>query len=272
MQENESEWKNWVLSNIQKPIQNHNVPITTSLLSIMGYWAYPSIQRIAINYGLHQLSQMGLVSIQDFFTTLISMPYRRQSPSKKNIDIDSVIKSHMVNGIATKDVFSQITESKQTMMILLVSILSLYFQYLGMTIMKEENVKYQTLTTNILPDTLRNDDINTKFKTYVFTKYDSSAYYNKDTQRDNSLFNQKSLQIKEYDPIRIIYNTMVGLNHTLFYSMGGRSDDPSHEILHWTKILFYWEIMARLLKKNGLGPMKIASELFLQDLWKKRIR
>jgi hypothetical protein len=132
--------------------------------------------------------------------------------------------------------------------------------------MKDENAKFQAITSHIDPNSYTT--LNTKFKRYIFPKYNEAAYYNKEDSK--SLFSRSTLNIKEYDPVRMIYNTLVGLNHALFYCLGGRSEDPSEEIVHWTKVLLYWEILARLLKQHGVGPMSLASNLFLSDLWGRR--
>jgi hypothetical protein len=265
----EKEWIEWVTLQSQRESKSEgaaHVPKTGALLSLMGYLIYPSLlQRIAVNYGLQQLSQgifyMGASSAQQLFMSLISMPYKKLQETK-NIDLDSVIKSHAQTGLSLQDIFSQVTETNQNMMLLLASVSSLYFQFKGMSIMKEENAKYKGLSSNII-----SDKTNTAFEKYIFRKYDSASYYK---ERNESLLSQKTLEMQQYDPVRIIYNILVGMNHTLFYCMGGRSDDPTHEIIHWTKVLFYWEILARLLNRHGVGPMNIASEIFLNFLWTKK--
>ena len=274
--EDEVKCREWVLSQVDTlPKKKEKIPVTESLFSIIGYLALPSIQRIALNYGLQQLSQgmfhMSNASIQHILTTLLSLPFKKTNYSSTgNVEIDNTIASHMYNGkkIATKgDYFREITESNQILMILMVSILSLYFQYKGMNIMQDENKKYQTITSKIDNDMDNSNEswiqLNTKIKKYIFSKYNDSSYYNKE------LVTGASALLNDYHPVRIVYNTLVGINHSLFYIMGGRSDDPTHEIIHWTKILFYWEILARLLSRYGLGPMQIATNLFLHDIWSK---
>jgi hypothetical protein len=271
----EDEWRRWVLSHVDT---HKSVPVTGSiLLSILGSFALPTIQRMALNYGLQQLSQgltqMSMASVQHFLSSIISLPFQMRNASvARPVDIDTAIFSNMLKGekiISTGDFFAEINESKQIVMILLVTVLSMYFQYKGMDIMNSENEKYQKITAMIDEDTDISDEswirLNTKIKKYIFSKYNTSSSYNPAVQDGGPM------SIKDYDPVRIVYNTLVGINHSLFYVMGGRSDDPVHEIVHWTKVLFYWEILARLLGRYGLGPMRIASELFLHDIWSKKM-
>ncbi len=270
----------WVRSQtdtLSLPNPASSVPRTGSLFLPMAYMFMPTLQTLTVNYALQHLGysmfSSGASYTQKLFTDVISLPFNflsgKASAEKVNKELDSAMDNYMKNGEKIgKDIFNSILESNQTMMILLVSILSLYFQYMGMTIMKEANTNYQSITTFIDPadsDGANPTKVNSSFKKYIFSRYKRSAYYDANARGSAG----EMVNPLKYDPVRIVYNTLVGLNHALFFCVGGESDDPSHEILHWTKALFYWEILARLLRLHGLGPLQLASKMLLQDLWGK---
>ena len=256
--------------------KNAGIPITKGLfaLPLLSTLVLPTIHQITVSYALYNLAHSGASYVKNTLNDFISLPvnlFFKKNTTTSNANVDSAIVSHMDKGEKLQhDLFHHITESNRSLMLLFVSILSLYFQYLGMTIMKEENAKYKDMTA-IIDDTNMDRNkgdaaVNSRVKQIIHSKYNTASYYKKSSEGviHGNLFN-----IKEYDPVRIVYNTLVGLNHTLFVCMGGQSDDPTHEITHWTKVLLYWEILARLLNLHGLGPLKIASSLFLHDLWKQ---
>jgi len=252
-------------------------------LHLASYLITPTIQNMAMNFALKELSQKIMnqalgSSIQGVFSKIISMPfdYLRLKSTETHDDssLDIRVNNYAKRGkeISTTDgFFTRISESNQTMMILLASVVSLYFQYIGMMSMKEDYPKYTAIDSHV--DGKKLDDKPSasfiiKLKEDIYSKYKKSDfYYAPQDNKTSNLFDTKSLNIKEYNSVRLIYNTLVGLNHTLFFCLGGNSQDPIHEIIHWTKILVYWEILARLLKQNGLGPMQIASQMFVHDLW-----
>jgi hypothetical protein len=237
------EWHAWVRSQTGQ----HAVPHTGGLFLPLAYMFMPSLQRLTVNYALQQLGHAMLSNSQTpkFFSDIISLPFHFLSgKAPAPAALDSAMDSYMKSGERIgKDVFNRILDSNQNMMLLLVSVLSLYFQFSGMNIMREVHAKSD-------PERL---------KGYINARYSDSQYYNK----------KGTANPLKFDPVRIVYNTLVGLNHALFFCVGGESDDPAHEILHWTKALLYWEILARLLRVHGLGPLQLASRLLLQDLWQK---
>jgi hypothetical protein len=146
----------------------------------------------------------------------------------------------------------------QYTMIIFVAILAFFFQFKGMTIMKENLAHDRGLTSGFNDEwDGQTPNPNSGFKKKIASLYQSDKYY---TDEEDSVFWTPS----RYSPVRIIYNTLVGMNQALFYCMGGTSDDPSHEIAHWAKILLYWEVLSRLIKRHGLGPTHLATQLILQ--------
>jgi hypothetical protein len=271
------EWHMWVRSQT-RTLTPPSVPHTGGLFMPLAYMFMPTLQTLTVNYALQHLGSTilnsGATYTQKIFNEVISLPFnflsgKAGAEKAANKELDSAMDNYMKNGEKIgKDIFNSILESNQTMMILLVSILSLYFQYMGMTIMKEANTNYQSITTFIDPEDSgqgsSSTNVNSSFKKYIYSRYKRSSYYDNNAQGASEMANPF-----KYDPVRIVYNTLVGLNHALFFCVGGESDDPSHEILHWTKALFYWEILARLLRLHGLGPLQLASKMLLQDLWGK---
>lgn len=227
-------------------------------LHLASYLITPTIQNMAMNFALKELSQKIMnqalgSSIQGVFSKIISMPFdylRLKSTDKRDDDsLDIKVDDYAKHGkeISTANgFFTRISDSNQTIMILLASVLSLYFQYVGMMTMKQEQDKYNAIGSHV--DYLKMQD-----KPSASFSLNLKKFIHKNYEKNNS--------------VRLIYNTLVGLNHTLFFCLGGNSREPFDEITHWTKLLMYWEILARLLKQNGLGPMQMASQMFVHDLW-----
>lgn len=69
---------------------------------------------------------------------------------------------------------------------------------------------------------------------------------------------EMTLDMQTVDPVRAVYNVLVGFNHAFFYTMSGKPSDPAAEILHWSAIWFYWEVLAQLVRLYGLSPVTIA--------------
>lgn len=285
-----NEWVEWVRSQATYSQSISACPKTGGMFLTLGsYLITPTIQNMAMNFALKRLShgilsQAVASSIPSVFSSLVSMPFDYlglKGLTKQNEDrlLDLDMRNYAKYGkeiSMTEGFFKRISESNQVMMILLASVLALYFQYKGMITMQEETSRYQSVGSHI--DVLQEQDMpSTAFsiwlKKSVFSKYREASFYeNKigDDRAPSTLFDKSTLDRKQYDSVRLVYNTLVGLNHTLFYCLGGKSEDPVHEITHWTKILVYWEILARLLKQNGIGPMQIASQMFVHDLWSKK--
>ena len=269
----------WDTNDLEEEEKESRIPRTRGffLLPLLSTLVLPTIQQITVSYAMRNLASLGTIYVKNTLNNLISMPVNfvfKTNTTASNADIDSAIESHMNKGEKIqKDLFNHITNSNRSLMLLFVSILSLYFQYLGMTIMKEENAKYKDITALIDDADMDknksakgNASVNSRVKQIIHYKYNTATYYKTPAE---GVIHQNLFNIQEYDPVRMVYNTLVGLNHTLFVCIGGQSDDPTHEITHWTKVLFYWEILARLLNQHGLGPLKLASSLFLHDLWKQ---
>ena len=70
----------------------------------------------------------------------------------------------------------------------------------------------------------------------------------------------------EVDPVRVVYNILVGVNMALFKVGNGESTDPEAELLHWGAIWVYWEVLVRLIGQYGWSPVGAASARLLRFL------
>ena len=97
---------------------------------------------------------------------------------------------------------------------------------------------------------LTSDDslsITTKLKKQIYKRYkNSSKSYYDDPQKGLFI-------LKEMDPIRIVYNVLVGVNTVLFK-------------VHWTSIFIYLEILARLVNLHGWTPVRAANKIHFSKL------
>jgi predicted membrane protein len=82
---------------------------------------------------------------------------------------------------------------------------------------------------------------------FLHKRYDTQAY--------NS---RQLLSLHDSDPVRTVYNLLVGLNTVFFKLTGSQSSDSTAELIHWGAIWFYWEVLAHLVHLYGLSPVTIA--------------
>jgi hypothetical protein len=195
----------------------------------------------------------------------------QKSVSKKQQDLlDDAVAAYSKKGgkiLSNQNWVHSLSKANVAILVLLTSMISLYFQYIGMNIMRKENELFQKITSNLHMDNSGDYDFNSWFKKKIMSFYETSDFYN--SLEDQSVWSTDLFNVIKYHPVRMAYNTLVGINYALFYCLQGRSDDPSREIIHWTKILLYWEILARLIKHNGFAPVHLATRLLLYNLTKK---
>ncbi len=65
----------------------------------------------------------------------------------------------------------------------------------------------------LIPDSGQGNptNVNSRFKKYMYSRYKISSYYDNNAQDKNSNTLELTNSLK-YDPVRIVYNTLVGLN------------------------------------------------------------
>ena len=140
-------------------------------------------------------------------------------------------------------------------LVLLASVASLFLEYVGRQAMKKETPKTQVA----LEPTL--NPLTNMYKGWVHAQYTHrTAYYN-----EGAAFSLS----EGGSPVRIVYNVLVGLNCSVFYMLGGKSADPSTELIHWGAILFYWEVLVHLLHLYGWGPVSSAVHMLLHRLLRR---
>jgi hypothetical protein len=248
-----------------------NVPRTAMFLDWSANIASSLLQKMAFEYAMREIAKTFISTTLNpwkLVSSILSQVGGSTVPGSRpqSQNIDEAIDAYAKKG-ENSDFFKQASDAKQSIMVLVVSILLFYFQYMGMTTMKDVNSKYQTITALIDSDS---DDLysskqnpNSLMKRMLFQTYNANHYYQK--QNGNASWTHY-LDPRQYNAVRIVYNTLVGINSTLFSIIGGESTDPSHEIVHWGKVLLYWEVLARLLVLHGLGPVQLATHLFLHDI------
>lgn len=248
-----------------------DVPRTAMFLDWPANIASSLLQKMAFEYAMREIAKTFISTtlnpwklVSSILSQVGGSTVPGSRPQAQNID--EAIDAYAKKG-ENSDFFKQASDAKQSIMVLVVSILLFYFQYMGMITMKDVNSKYQTITALIDSDS---DDLfsskqnpNSLMKRMLFQTYNANHYYQK--QNGNASWTHY-LDPRQYNAVRIVYNTLVGINSTLFSIIGGESTDPSHEIVHWGKVLLYWEVLARLLVLHGLGPVQLATHLFLHDI------
>lgn len=245
-----------------------DIPMTKSPYSLFWFasWFMPSLQHTALSFAMKNIMPLmnPIKLIDPIIDSIVPSKYRWNTQEKKRMD--EAIETYA----SQTNLLQQITESKMNLMILVISIQLLYFQYVGMTTMKNQKKQYTSLLARV--DSNEDDIIVNSYKTStdhvkrkIFDTYNKTTYYNNDESETYDINNW--LNHNEYSIVRVICNTLVGLNSTLFRCLGGQSDDPTHEIVHWAKVLMYSQILAMLLNKHGLGPMTLATKLVLHELW-----
>lgn len=271
---NDTTCKEWIKNQFMHCMSDPKasaVPITGSSLILLGIANFflPTIKTMAVNFAVRKAVEHlnPLKMVDTLFSSMKQTLQPDLMDKQKKQQIDDAIDTYSSHG----DGLKRISESKINIMIVVISILLFYFQYVGMNTMRVEKKKY----TSILQRSNKNeDDIlnqptpNSFVKKKIFEVYNKSTYYQNNSSEEYEF--DKWMDPREYLVVRGIYNTLVGLNSTLFYCLGGHSDDPTHEIVHWTKVLMYWEILARLIHRNGLGPMTMATNLLLSNLGKRK--
>lgn len=143
----------------------------------------------------------------------------------------------------------------------ILSVVVLYLEYLGMRHMKSELPRMQVQVAQGATGT---DPITTRCRQMLHTRYRKSKYY---TLTNPGIF--KTLSPQDIDPVRVVYNLLVGLNTAFFAALGGRSTDSTAEILHWGGLWFYWEVLAQLVHLYGLSPVTIAYKHIYPQLVKE---
>jgi hypothetical protein len=275
------EFRRWFYATVVHSHHDHtaltgyvtNVPITGMFLDWPATIASSLLQKMAFEYAMREIARTFISTALNpwkLVSSILSQVGRTIVPDSRqqSQSIDEAIDAYAKKG-ENSDFFKQASDAKQSIMVLVVSILLFYFQYLGMTTMKDANTKYQKITALI---DVNSDEIysskqnpNSLMKKILFQSYNSNKYYKKQ-EGDDTLSWKDYLNPRQYNAVRIVYNTLVGINSTLFSIIGGQSTDPSHEIMHWAKVLLYWEVIARLLVLHGLGPVQLATHLFLHDI------
>lgn len=128
------------------------------------------------------------------------------------------------------------------------SMATLYLEYLGANQMAQELPRIKSLVASNQGHPMTVVD---QCKQLLSDRYSQAAYYtNPDTQ---SFFT-----LKETDPVRTVYNLLVGLNTGFFQLLQTQSLDPAAEVYHWGAIWFYWEVLAHLVHMYGLSPVQTA--------------
>jgi hypothetical protein len=143
----------------------------------------------------------------------------------------------------------------------ILSVVVLYLEYLGMRHMKSELPRMQV---QVAQGTTGTDPITTKCRQILHGRYRKSTYY---TVPNPGIF--QTIGPQDTDPVRVVYNLLVGLNTAFFAALGGRSTDSTAEILHWGGLWFYWEVLAQLVHLYGLSPVTIAYKHIYAQLVKE---
>jgi hypothetical protein len=135
------------------------------------------------------------------------------------------------------------------------AIATLFFEFLGMQEMIHELPRMKHVVSS------QSNTLIHHCKKLLSDRYEQAPYYL--NQANNSFFDPQ-----HSDPVRLIYNILIGLNHTFFYMIGSKSSDSTAEVIHWGAIWFYWEVLAQLVHLYGLSPVTIAYKQFFEYLLK----
>ena len=179
--------------------------------------------------------------------------------------------------------------STQAVLLGVGAVSTLLFEFIGMRVMQGETQRNEVLSSLRTKKSMArgstggNNDNNQPLlgggegligvcKRILHQQYISNTKYYKTPGvgggSNHSLIGNLSPQ--EMNPIRIVYNILVGINYILFHGSGYESIDPTAEIVHWSSILFYWEVLARLVQLYGWGPVSLATKLLFSDLWSEQ--
>ena len=232
----------------------------------------------ALNYSIQELakgnlgSQVSTSVLQSMLFLPTSLFSSMMSPNQQKID-RLIEQGRAYNsksgGSKSSDDFKEILldqfDNKGRAIILGLGAVSVFFfEWMGMEVMKGETHKNDILLTS------QDQGVIGLCKGMVQKQYTHKTdYYIK---KAGEVEGEGHFHLNEMDPVRTVYNVLVGVNYILFWASGHHSSDPTAEIVHWTSILFYWEILVRLVRLHGWSPVAGASKLLLADLWSQQQR
>ena len=255
-------WEQWIHDRLSESDRPERVPITGFPLMPLAALAMPYVmptalavtaqtsQAAAITALRYTLQHVGATSALG--SSLLSLPtawFASSLRSKQRVD-HAILQANM--GRPPQDWISQ--GSKHAVILGVAAASTLFFEFMGMYQMAEETKK-----SRILWDAQK-DTWTGYLKNEVHKRYSDTPFYTGPAYL-------KNLKPNDVDPVRAVYNILVGINKTLFIFVRGESTDPTVEIIHWTSILFYWEILARLVNLYGWSPVGAASKLLFSRLW-----
>lgn len=92
----------------------------------------------------------------------------------------------------------------------------------------------------------------TLFQQIIHSRYKEETFY-----RENKGIKGVA-KLKNVDPVRIIFNVMIGAMVHANNFIGIQQADNQEKLeklSHWAQIFLYWEVLAHLLKMHGVAPM-----------------
>jgi hypothetical protein len=240
-------WERWIHRQVFLPEEEDHPPSTAleplTLLSFVLPTLMPTVGGWALDYTTKAASQAVMSSAlslavqnRDLVSTMLSVPLRLFfSPAAP---ISRPAESILAKASAATAVLPNVSTA---LVLGVAGVSTLFFEYVGMKAMVHETRRSGVLQA----------------EGAIQARYRKEPFYAHDNQRPWS---------GEVDPVRVVYNILVGVNSSLFYVAGGNSTDPSAEIMHWSQILLYWEILARLVHLYGWSPVGAASRLLFTKL------
>jgi hypothetical protein len=250
--EEQERWERWIHRRVFSPEEDH--PPSTgleplTLLSFVLPTVMPSLGSWALDYTTKAASQAVMSSAlslavqnRDLVSSMLSVPLRLFfSPAPISPPAQSIL--------AKASAATAVLPRTSTALVLgVVGVSTLFFEYVGMHAMVHETQRSRVVQTGGLKNALQ-------------TRYRQEPFYAQ---------NNQPMWTGQVDAVRVVYNILVGVNSSLFYVAGGKSIDPTAEIMHWSQILLYWEILARLVHLYGWSPVGAASRLLFSRLLARR--
>ena len=264
----QAEWNHLIHSYIKQPpepVQEQDLhPSITGALPIallqlalpallpsvrdMGWYTTKYIAQKALQSSIHSLSSTLPYTL---ISSMISVPVSLfTSHANKNNNVinhtrrsDSIILDASANFHDDNLLLHKgIPLSTKNLLIGLGAVGTLFFEYMGTQAMVNETKRNKLILTS--DDSL---SITTQLKKQIYQRYkNSSKSYYDDPQKGLFI-------LKEMDPVRIVYNVLVGVNTVLFK-------------VHWTSIFIYLEILARLVNLHGWTPVRAANKIHFSKL------
>ena len=233
-----------VQSLIQETAPGLGSSLVTSMFSVPSSLLSPHHAAASSHgWGSFLLSSVAYLPIKLLFTSSSNKPHGLEV-------VDQVIQQAETSSPSSFDTLLKGT-TRGTIVLGVAAVATLIFEYSGMQAMRVE--------TRRTPFVM--GGLTARVRETIHERYRHKTQY---YSNPNSKFS-----VTEIDPIRTVYNVLVGVNTILFTVVGGKSADPTAEIVHWTSILLYWEVLVRLVQLYGWSPVGAAVRLFFSRLVEK---